>query len=253
MHIAYIIFIAVGAFIFILGCILYKTKSIEMLSGYDATKKYDRNGLAEFNGRNLMYMGSSIFIIYIIVAVISKLYTVTSVLTTSIFFIDVIFFSLKSIISSKKYELSEGRGKTKTQRYYDKTAIVAIIALLIIISSLVGGFVVEESHQTTVLTVNKIELNVKAGTVERFYDTSSIKNVYMKETIKDHLKMSGEGIGSIERGTYDVDGLGKGSIFLEGAKGPYLYVIMDNDFLIINNKDDSKTKQFYKELLKYKK
>jgi hypothetical protein len=40
---------------------------------------------------------------------------------------------------------------------------------------------------------------------------------------------------------------------LESDKGPYLYVIMGKDFVIINNKDASKTEQFYKELVKLKK
>lgn len=252
MNLMYFIFMAVGIFIFVLGFILYKYKAIEMLSGYDPTKKYDREGLAKFNGSNLMYMGGSIALINVIFVAISKSHTIASILDIIIFFVDVIYFSLKCAIYSKRYELSEGTEKSKAQKYYNKTSIIAVSVLLIIVFGLIGGFMIEESLQSTTLSVDNKELNIKAGAVERFYDTKSINKIYINNTIPDHSKSSGEGIGSIERGTYDVNGLGKGSIFLESEKGPYLYVIMGKDFVIINNKDASKTKKFYKELLKYK-
>lgn len=253
MYFLYFIFIGIGIFIFMLGFILYKTKSIEMLNGYDSTKKYDREGLAKFNGSNLMYMGGSTAIINIIFAVIANRFTIIPVLAIIFFFVDVVYFSLKCAILSKRYELSEGTVKSETQKYYNRTAIIAVSVLLIMVFGLVGGFMIEESNQSTVLTVDSIELNIKAGAVERFYHTNSITNIYLKNTIPNHSKTSGEGIGSIERGTYYVDGIGSGSVFLESDKGPYLYVIMGKDFVIINNKEASKTEQFYKELVKSKK
>lgn len=247
MNILSLIMLIPGALIFMFGFILYKTKAIEMLSGYNPNIKYDREGLANVNGKNLMYMGAVIVISNIIFTIFADKIPNIAFVSISALVIDIVFFSIKAIKESKPYELGE-KSKSDNEKYYYKTEIVAVTILVIIIFGLIGGFMFEEVHQSTRLQIDRSLLNIKAGAVERNYDTKSITKVYLKNTIASYTKTSGEGIGKIERGTFTVTGMGSGSLFLESDKGPYLYVIMDKDFVIINNKDVKKTEEFYKEI-----
>ena len=75
----------------------------------------------------------------------------------------------------------------------------------------------------------------------------------MKDTIPTIQKINGYSVASISRGKFSVDGLGDGTLFIEANNGPYLYIILGKDFVIINNKDTSVTRKLYTELTKYKK
>ncbi|MDD3223984.1 MAG: DUF3784 domain-containing protein [Clostridium sp.] len=253
MKIVYFIFIATGVFIFLLGFILYKYKTIEMLSGYDSTKKYDREGLAKFNGSNLMYMGGSIIIINAGFELFGNSSSTMFIAAMVLFFAVTIFFSVKCAVLSKRYELSGGKEKSESQKRYDKMSLRVVLTLVSIMFAAIIIFMVTQANASTSLSINKTSIDIKAGIVERTCNTNSVTKVYLKNTIPDHSKSTGMGIGSIERGTYDVNGMGEGAVFLESSKGPYLYVIAGKDFMIINNKDASKTKQFYKEILNYTK
>lgn len=56
------------------------------------------------------------------------------------------------------------------------------------------------------------------------------------------------------RGSFSVEGLGRGHLYTQNAKGPFLYIILkDGSFTVFNFDDSGKTESLYKALVQYAK
>ncbi|WP_010234149.1 hypothetical protein [Clostridium arbusti] len=130
---------------------------------------------------------------------------------------------------------------------------IMIIVVIVVVVTPVSILLFEERMAKTNLNILDNEIEIKAGLADRYYKSNAITDVYLKDTIPKFNKINGVDMGNINRGKFNVQGLGEGFLFLESSKGPYLYIIMGKDFVIINDKDEQKIKHFYTELLKYKK
>lgn len=240
-----ILFIS-GGLIFAIGIFLYKTKKIEILSGFDSNKKYDRDGLAKFEGKNLMYMGSMCMVLGVLNLIFK--YNMFFIISLGIFFIIIMFFCMRSVISSSKYELFPNENSVKDEKKLNKVLAIVLCVITLSIAIPVGAILGVELNAKNVISIKDDEVKVKAGLESRTFSKYDIKKVYIKNGIPKFRKISGTNINSINRGKYEVDGYGEGNIFLETNRGPYLYVILKDGFVIINNSDASKIHKCYEEI-----
>lgn len=243
---SYFILFICGSLIFVLGIILYKTKKIEILSGYDSTKKYDRDGLAKFEGKNLMYMGSMCMALGVLNLIFK--YNMFFIISLGIFFIIIMFFCMRSVVLSSKYILFSNENSAKDEKKRNK--VIAIVLGVIILSVIipVGVILGVELNARNVVNINGSDIEVKAGLESRTFSKYDVKKVYIRNEIPKFRKISGTNINNINRGKYEVNGYGEGNIFLETNKGPYLYVILKDGFVIINSSDGSKIHKYYEEI-----
>lgn len=245
----FLIFMGAGIVILILGLILYKTKKIEILAGYDPNKRYDREGLAKFTGMSLIIMGMVALVPNAILLIANISYG--ELIGTVIFIVDVIALSIYPVIKSSKYELSEEASSKDKSKFNKMIAIglgiVVIIALIPEILLLVAG------HNTeTKINISGSEYEIKSGIFSYHNTSNEIKDVYIKSTIPKFHRLSGYSMDNINKGKYDVDGLGHGSLFLSTNRGPYVYIITDDGFVIINDKNTVNTMKIYKDMKRLK-
>lgn len=242
-------FIVMGGFLFIMGVIFYKFKKIEMLSGYDKNKKYDREGLAKFTGISFMIMG----IIPIVSSIILSILNIDfgGIVEILIFIVEVVGLSINVVIKAPKYELIEEAEKDQMKKL-NKTMSIGICILIAIILLPTMFLILSSYNAETKININNSGFEIKFGVSSYYNDLDAIKDIYVKNTIPKFYKISGYGIGNINMGNYKVDGFGQGNLFLDTNKGPYLYIITKDGFVIINNKDKGKTIKIYDELKRVK-
>lgn len=244
----FIILFLCGALVFGIGAFLYKTKKIEILSGYDSTKKYDREGLAKFDGKNLMYIGGSCAALGFLNLIFK--YGVFFILSLGAFIILIIFFVVRSVSGSSKYILWEDENSKKEEEKRNKIVLIVVLIIMIISIVPIGIYTGLNITAKTEVSINKNEVRVKSGMQSTMFKLEDVKNVYVKNTIPKFKKVSGVNAGNINKGRFKVDGYGEGYIFIETNKGPYLYVMLNDGFVIINSKDASKVNSYYKNIAK---
>lgn len=237
-----------GAIVFGMGIFLYKTNKIEIIKGYDSRKQYDRDGLAKFEGKNYMYTGGLLIVVGILNLIFQ--YGPIFLVALGVSLVIIIVISIKSIDGRSKYILLENEKAAKIEKRRSKMTIIAVLILVLIIALPIGVILGIELNGKTSFSVNGKDVEIKSGLEKTSFNVDDIKNVYIKNTIPHFSKVSGLNMGDLNRGRFDVSGYGDGYIFLETNKGPYLYVMLKNGFVIINSKDTSKINSYYDKIKK---
>lgn len=239
----YVTLFLCGAIVFGMGAFLYKTKKIEIIKSYDSRKQYDRDGLAKFEGRNYMYTGGLLIVVGILNLIFQ--YNVIFLVALGASLIIIIVISLKSINGRSKYILVENQKAAKLEKRRSKMTLIAVLIIIVITVVPIGVIFGIELNGKTAFSVNGKDVRIKAGLESTSFNLDDIKKVYIKNTIPNFSKVSGLDMGDLNRGRFNVSGYGDGYIFLETNKGPYLYVMLKNGFVIINSKDASKVNSYY--------
>lgn len=203
----------------------------------------------------------SAVIITVILSIIAAVLQLNMLFTFIILFIlySVMCFSSFKLAVTKGAEILGGesysafvlRNKKSNPQSKIKKVYIAIIVLFIALP--LSSVFAYESFSKTAITLTSNQCTIKAGLESTTIDTKKITAVYLKDTIPNIQKINGYNGAGVSRGKFSVDGLGDGTVFIEAKNGPYLYIILGKDFVIINNKDTSVTKKLYTELAKYTK
>jgi hypothetical protein len=94
---------------------------------------------------------------------------------------------------------------------------------------------------------------VSAGIGEAsHFDLSQVRSVYIRNSLPATSDRAGFESGSQLRGTFTVRGLGRGHVYAQSRKGPFLFVILKGGgFTVFNFEDGSRTLVLYRALLPY--
>lgn len=129
--------------------------------------------------------------------------------------------------------------------------VLTIIGLFIILG--VSVFVLflfngTKKEAEVVIEDNQIIITGQYGTTNEIANISDIQIVDSIPTIGK--KVNGAGLGDIKKGDFNVEGLGTCRLFIHSNQGPFIYIIENEKYTIINFKDASKTTDVYEELKK---
>jgi ABC-2 type transport system permease protein len=110
-------------------------------------------------------------------------------------------------------------------------------------------FMVWEFTATASVTLSAGTVKVDSGMESSSFSAADITDVYVKDSMPDAAKINGFNSGAAMRGLFTVEGLGKGHVYTQTAKGPFLYVILrDGGFYIFNFSDTSEMQSLEAEL-----
>lgn len=151
---------------------------------------------------------------------------------------------------TSKVKIKNNEGKPKDIRK-KITATVSVVLTVLLVGG-TAGLILYEEQVSPKVEVGSTKVEISAGFLESSsFDLSQIKNAYIKDSIPKTSNKVGYASGSKLRGTFTVEGMGRGHVYTEVNNGPFLYVIMkDNSFTIINYKDGSITTGIYEKLKK---
>lgn len=147
---------------------------------------------------------------------------------------------------SKNYYAEENIKKVFNKKTIFKYIHVFIIILFVFVFI---GFMLKENNTHADFQMKDNKIYIKAGLGEAYsFNTSDITDIYIKSNMPPAHKITGYNLGSTLRGYFNVDGLGKGHLYKEADNGAFLFIKLKEGFVIINYKDENKTKEIYNEL-----
>lgn len=140
-------------------------------------------------------------------------------------------------------------GEGHSSRAGVAAAVVTAVALLAC-----GGVLVWEFFFVrTTVDVGPTQVSVSAGIGEASrFDLSQVRSVYIGSSLPATSDRTGFESGSQLRGTFTVRGLGRGHVYAQSSKGPFLFIILKGGgFTVFNFEDGSRTLGLYHALLPY--
>lgn len=127
-----------------------------------------------------------------------------------------------------------------------------VVVSVVILAAFFGVFLFKEFTAVTEVQINSAKVEVKSSMESASFGTSDINEVYLKDSMPNASKEEGFNSGAAMRGTFTVDGLGKGHVYTQNASGPFLYVTLrSGGFYIFNYNDSGKTRTLYDALKTY--
>jgi hypothetical protein len=125
-------------------------------------------------------------------------------------------------------------------------AAVTILAVVAVVL-LVLNFTTRKESEVVINGDGNFTITGMYGKTIGFNNVHSIK-------LKDPMpaigtKTNGAGLGDVNKGYFDVSGVGNSLLFVHTSKGPFIFIETNERMVIINYKDADKTKSVYDKLL----
>lgn len=141
------------------------------------------------------------------------------------------------------------RARAKRQR----NSIIAalIIGSGIIIALIVFFWLADKNKQVE----NEVVLNDTNFQVTGLYGASFNYDEVVSLELKEELpkitrRSNGASLGEINKGDFVLEGLGLSRLYLVSDEGPYIFIKINDFYVIINHIDQTLTKNLYSELVK---
>ncbi len=100
----------------------------------------------------------------------------------------------------------------------------------------------------TEVVITDTALEVK-GMYSGAYEFSSISSVELKDTLPEILERNnGTAINEVKKGNFKLEGLGLCRLYLISEEGPYLYIKVNDFYVIINYTDRARTEELYTQI-----
>lgn len=81
------------------------------------------------------------------------------------------------------------------------------------------------------------------------FEFASISDIELKASIPELLERNnGIAVNEVKKGDFTLDGLGLCRLYLTSEEGPYLYIKVNDFYVIINYQDRTRTEALYTEL-----
>ncbi len=82
------------------------------------------------------------------------------------------------------------------------------------------------------------------------YEYASISSIELKDTLPEILeRTNGAAIGEVKKGNFKLKDLGLCRLYLLSEEGPYLYIKVNDFYVIMSYEDRNRTEALYQELL----
>jgi hypothetical protein len=134
---------------------------------------------------------------------------------------------------------------------YGKNNLIIAIIIMVSVLSAVSLFVLNlynTTNKETEIVLKDDSFEVKGMFGDTFlYDR--IQSVELKDTIPAIGRMAnGSGLGEVQKGIFEVQGLGECKLYKFSDNGPFIYVNVSGKYVIINYKEKEKTEKLYADL-----
>ncbi len=234
----------------LLGIVLSMGKASFLIAGFNMMAKenqdkYDKVALCKFTGKIMFALAFSMvfWVLYQAFEIKCLLYIGV------ILFLAFLMFLLIYTNTGNRFKIgssSVGKKQRKVSEY--SPMIIGLISLLgsvMFLFVLVNG---TKKETEVIIQGNQIVFKGQYGVTDNLKE---ITDVQLKTNIPAiGMKVNGAGLGEIMKGDFEVEGLGTCRLFVHSEKGPFIYIMVDGKYTIINFKDSNETMAIYEELKK---
>lgn len=233
----------------LLGIVLSMGKGSFLIGGFnmmskEEQEKYDKVALCKFTGKMMFALAFSMVFWVLSQTLDMKFLLYIGVLL----FFAIIVSMLIYLNTGNRFKIGGSSLEKKQLKVSVKSLMIGLIIFLgvaIFLFILVNG---TKKETEVIIQGNQIVFKGQYGVTDNMEE---ITDVQLKNEIPTiGMKVNGAGLGEIMKGDFEVEGLGTCRLFVHSEKGPFIYMMVDGKYIIINFKDSAKTMGIYAELKK---
>ena len=172
-------------------------------------------------------------------------------------FLTVYSFALLAVsawlLFRKGHALYAGEAQSRPVGSAGRQRAVRMAAGAVFALAILGWIGWETIFVHTDVKISASQVTVTAGLGESSsFSLSNIQSVYLKDTLPPVSGRVGFASGAQLRGSFHVEGLGRGHVYTQSAKGPFLFVLFKGGgFTVFNFEDVQKTRELYDQFRQY--
>ena len=241
----YIVFILMAFLFLLIGIVVKHFKCYFLIAGYNTmTKEQQAKVDIEKTGNIVGNFGYAMFFIQILASVLG--YFKYETLSFMISFISIMVGVIIVFIKAERYDGNDRNPDGSIKK--GKKIMIAVIsvfftAIIIGISILMFS---GNKASDIIIGNNYIEIKGMYGTDILIDD---IKEVSLEESIpKIIAKTNGSNLGSKLKGNFKLEELGKVKLFIDKDKPPFIFMKLDQSYIIINFESRQATEDIYKKI-----
>ncbi|MDZ5474104.1 DUF3784 domain-containing protein [Bacillus sp. 31A1R] len=218
-----------------LAYLIEKKKIYDLLSNFNNRSKEEQqeliqNGYPQRVGKMLKYIG-----------IVLLLLTILNIAKVP-FSIEIYFsFLMLSLFGGMIY-LSKFEVKGKRKRSYWITSIIAVVS----ITSIVILFLIGYKEHDVIIKAETFEITGMYGDKWRLEEIKEVTLLNEYPQIK--TKLSGFGTEQLAKGSFRLEELGRGKLFIYKNQKPYILIKLNKQYVILNSKNPVKTELWYEQL-----
>ena len=245
MGLEFIISGLLPAGLLVLAAWLIKHKKMYwLISGYntmskDKKKKVDVEGLGKHIANMCFVMAGIIFLgAFFLVNKEMIFFGITYA-----GFLPVIIYTL---VAAQKYDGNTKDAKGKMKK--GTKIVLGIIIAILMIGSIWITLMLYNSTLPAGYSIDGEILRI-SGVYGQEVDINEIQNISLKQDIPEVIKKTnGSAINGMLKGNFELEEIGKATLFVDLSKSPYLFIETTSQKIIINLDDSHMTKALYDEL-----
>lgn len=234
--------IFIGILCIVAGVLVRYLKCYWLIAGYNTMSKekrenVDTESLGRLMGNYMFIIGGTFIIGGVLLAMSLK--TIGIILVTLPIFILTPYIMIKS----QKYDKNslEPDGSMKKSTKLTLGVIIGFTSIILIFIIALFGYGAKEPK----VTVGNERIKIGGMYASTVY-IDDIVEVVLLDSIPDVLrKDNGFDFGNILRGYFDLEGIGKGRLYINNGKSPYVFLRLKKGFLIINYNNSEETQELY--------
>ncbi|NLV17751.1 MAG: DUF3784 domain-containing protein [Syntrophomonadaceae bacterium] len=219
----------------ILGVMVKYLKMHWLIAGYNTSPAQARKEMSEKGIGN--FMGNMLFVLAGVIA-LGNLgaqlgYVVAQPVSWGIFLLVVMYI----IIGARRFAPEKASGRAGK----GGLIITGVVFLLV-----AGLFIIGERDSTIEVLNNQIRIG---GMYSTKIDLNQVADIRLEDTIPlIKSKTNGYSTGFTRKGYFLLQDIGRARLYLHSNHGPYIYILNEGKYVIINFDDREKTEQLFVQL-----
>lgn len=234
----WVFFLMAGTFLLI-GILVHALKMDFLISGYNTMSK-DQKEKVDIGkvGKAIGYYGYINALVFAIMGILGYMKVNVQITYGLIFMVISTAYLIKYL---RQFDYNEKSAKSKKYSSMLTIVVIAVVAIMMFISSRPVGIVVGEE-----------ELTIK-GMYGESYSWSEMENLKLLDQMPEiGMRTNGAAIGNRLTGHFNLKDSGSAKLFVDTSKPPFIYFEANGKSIIWNGKDSEETQTIYKEILENK-
>ncbi|MBC7086920.1 MAG: DUF3784 domain-containing protein [Tissierellales bacterium] len=234
----------IGLMFIFLGFAVHKLKWYFLISGYnmmpkDKKKNVDTEGLGKLMGIYMYFIGSLFILMSIISYFNIKIISQLNAIFISVFILSTILL----LIKAQKYDHNKRENIFKSK---DKNVLISLIITIPII--IFVGVMIFRSLQPVEMEINEIGIEIK-GMYGDLYHWEEIQALELREDLPTiEMRSNGSSIAGKHKGYFKTKEYGKVKLYLDSKNPPFIYMKVNDEYIIINLGEKERTTEVYKKI-----
>ena len=228
--------------ILVLGVMIKYLKMHWLIAGYNTSKAEDRKVMSEKGIGE--HMGNGLFVLAAILALgnLGKYlgYPAAQLVSWALFILATGYI----VIRAQRFVPD----KSSPDPVSSKKAMVWTIAINVVVFAVIAAMIIGGNRESTVeIEAHQVRISGMYGTR---LDLREVTDIRIEDSIPAvKSRTNGYAFGDTLKGNFLLQDLGKGKLFIHSRKGPFVYIMTNQSYVIINYKEQDKTRQLYERLV----